>query len=1216
MPPAIIGAVVALGASAAAAYGLIAATTAMVIGALAMAAGSLLTKTPSFSDYTSQSERKQVLRSSSAALTRIYGTAETSGVLFFTEEEEGEEVKEWIHMALAVAGHAVDGCETIYLGDEEIGTFGELVSHELHSDRRTVDPFMLENCPSWKSDMIGVGITWLRVSMKFDAERFPSGLPNIKLVLRGARVYDPRDGLTKHSDNAALVILDYYRTALGVPDSDILWEAFKAAANLCDEEVTNADASTERRYTINGELDVSEAPAKILEAMHEACAGSPTYVAGKHGLLVGAYYGPAVNEIHDHQIIGNVEIVPETAFRDRVNTITGTFIDPGDHYSETDFPAVSVAQWVEEDGGEVSEDLDLRFVCSPYQAQRLANIRLRKKRSGRTIKLPMNFGGFAYRPGSYVRLYIPALGIAGAEFRVAKWEFAVTSGIKLTLQEESAEVWDDAIGQPFERAALTNLPIGGPAAPDNLTYTTEVVGEVVQGVLSWTNAGSQIAYNQVVVSRDGETVFTVQCPGQSCRVNGLAAGDYHAVITAVAVSGAHSIGAGITFAVDVPGVPVRVAVSADNWSITLRPESAPDEAFGTLFEVIWLPDGAAAQNLGIAGYLVHNGLKPDTEYRYQVRAVNAYGKSPWVDVASSTADDPSALLEFLSGEIGAEQLQDVLREQIESLPNLADQVTDGAAKIDRLAVDLDQVADGVNTLEQIVTGSDENLASRFESIKSSAERAASADLAAALTAAEEAKTRREHVGAITEEQKTQASALSAQAEQLETVTAQAGNNQAAIQSEVSARVTAVQSVSSRVDTVQASFNSSLATVRADIKTVSDAQSATASKLDTVQTSLNGSLATVQSDIQAVSTAQSATASKLDTVQTSLNGSLATVQSDIQAVSTAQSATASKVDTVQTTVGQHTSSIQTVQNTAAATDGKLSALWATKASVGGAVAGFGLEVSQTADGVLSSFLIDADVFAVLSRASGDNSKIHPFVVKDGTVYINKAVLDSADINTLVANYISVNTLYGVTITGVTVNGGTITGTNINGGSLNIGNGKATISSAGKATLQDADIIGKVTATSGTLRNLIVEESCDVRGTIYADKITGDVVKPYSIHLDISSISGGMATLTSGVTIPADGKPRQLMLMQSLLQLAFDIGAQTVTAKVTVDGSVVSSFSYSDVGMGINQFLMPPAIVSLSAGASHAVSASLTLASSALDMGSPYMQDPLFILTVSR
>lgn len=156
--------------------------------------------------------------------------------------------------------------------------------------------------------------------------------------------------------------------------------------------------TVEKRYTINGEFDLSENKVSILEGMLAACAGDVTYTAGKHGLLVGAYYGPATEVITESQLAGDIEIMPEVSQAERVNTIKGTFVDPQQGYTEADFPSVSVGEWVTEDGVEISQDMKLRFVTSEFQAQRLADVKLKRTRIARTMNVTLNLSGYRYRP--------------------------------------------------------------------------------------------------------------------------------------------------------------------------------------------------------------------------------------------------------------------------------------------------------------------------------------------------------------------------------------------------------------------------------------------------------------------------------------------------------------------------------------------------------------------------------------------------------------------------------------------------------------------------------------------------------------------------------------------------------------------------------------------------------------------------------------------------
>ncbi|MGM5672174.1 phage tail protein, partial [Enterobacter cloacae] len=294
--PAAIPIIATVAAGAAAANGAYA--IAMAITIAAQVATQMTTKKPSLGSYRDTSERKQVLRAAASPKTVVYGRTVSAGTLFFSEEQPGDQTDgEWLHLAITLAGHPLSGVGTIYLGDDDIGSYPDNATYEVHNDRQTADPFMLKNCPSWKDDMIGKGISWLRVSLKFNAEKFPSGIPNIKVEKTGRKVYDPRTGRTEYSNNLALCVLDYYRNYLKVPDADLNWDQFQEAANICDETVTNGDGTSEKRYTLNGEFDLSENKASILEAMLAAGAAEPTYIAGKHGILVGAYYGPAMEVI-------------------------------------------------------------------------------------------------------------------------------------------------------------------------------------------------------------------------------------------------------------------------------------------------------------------------------------------------------------------------------------------------------------------------------------------------------------------------------------------------------------------------------------------------------------------------------------------------------------------------------------------------------------------------------------------------------------------------------------------------------------------------------------------------------------------------------------------------------------------------------------------------------------------------------------------------------
>ncbi|HHZ8299344.1 TPA: phage tail tip protein J-related protein, partial [Proteus mirabilis] len=666
----------------------------MAAGVAVQVAGSLIfkPKLPSM-NYRDTGERKQMLRSSSAPETVIVGKTVVSGLLFFAEEEAGEQDEnEKITLALALAGHPIEKIGKIWLGDDLIETFGEYTVHEvkhlwlkslkitapvveveLHNDREDADPFMLKNCPSWKEDMIGRGLAWLRVTLTFDQEKFPYGLPNVKCEVWGKHLFDPRTGQTEWSNNGALVILDYYRHYLKVPDTDIDFDSFKQAADLCDEKVSLPEGGFESRYTLNGAYDLNESPSSVLEAMHKCINAEPTFTAGKHGIQIGAYYGPAIKTITESQLIGTVTCTPETGLKDATNAVYGTFIDAEQLYTKTDFTPVIVDEWVKEDGLEIRENIDYRFVTSPYQAQRLARQYLRKKKAGRRVQLTMNLDGYAYRPGEVVLLALPSLGISGLEFRIAEWSFHALDGVALTLEEDGAYLYEDVIGKPFERPPFVSLPTGGVASPINLTFVPLAVSDIVQGTLSWQNVASDVRYNTVNILQNGKVIQSIQVPAERVDINGLARGTYRVEVRATNMAGAMSAPAISDFAIQAPPAPIKVDVTSGMFSLTVSPKQGDSAVLGYTFE-FWFSEEKLADlsenevitktnKVGQGNFWTQENLKAGHTYYFYVRTINSYGKSPFVEASGVCSAQTDLILEELTGQISRDQLaQDLLGE--------------------------------------------------------------------------------------------------------------------------------------------------------------------------------------------------------------------------------------------------------------------------------------------------------------------------------------------------------------------------------------------------------------------------------------------------------------------------------------------------------------------------------------------------------------------------
>ncbi|MDV9031382.1 phage tail protein, partial [Pseudomonas sp. RAC1] len=613
----------------------------------------------------------QTVRSSKAPARFILGKVSTGGVLVWAQEEAGAQRDgEWLHLVYVLCEGAVDALEEIYLGEEVINTYGTDASYELVVNPTQVNAFLKANCPDWKDSQIGRGLSFVRLSLRYNAEKFPSGIPDARFVVRGRNdLYDPRTGMSGYSENTALHILWFLRNRCNVPDDEIVFETFASGANVCDESVGNADGTVSPRYRSSCVIGADEQRTNVLQKLEAACGGKVIRVGGRWMFQAGAYYGPWDFEITEDMVIGTITGSTEPTNDAAINTIRGTFIDKTQSWTETDYPEVSVASWVVADGGESAETLTFSYITDPYQAQRLANIELRRRRAGGVINVPLNLLGYNCRPGRVVRANLPSLNILG-EFIVTNWSMGTSEGCTASLQVYDPAIYDDAVGQPYNPIGFISLPAGGLGSPTGLTWVADDTAEVTQGVLSWSAPTGIVSGYAITVRQAGAAVQALQVPETTLQVPlaGLTAGNYTMSVAALGPQ-ARSGEATITVNVDGPPVPEGCIVQTSLDTITLTPTNNQHRLNGGTYEYFYTRDGTApvgqAEYLGQGLTFTHTGLAFFANYFYFIRARNAYGVSGYLKVPVATSNDVTTFLKGLAGKIEKSELGQNLLKEIE-----------------------------------------------------------------------------------------------------------------------------------------------------------------------------------------------------------------------------------------------------------------------------------------------------------------------------------------------------------------------------------------------------------------------------------------------------------------------------------------------------------------------------------------------------------------------
>jgi len=197
--------------------------------------------------------RTTMVRTAAEPQELVYGQALKSGV-FYPITEAGTN-REYIYFALVVAGHEVEELGDVYFNDEVVPLDGSGNAIGTYAGYARVRKFLgvgagerdtdwESEIPSyWTSNHLGKSIARLHIRLKWSAEKFPTGIPNVKVMVKGKKVYDPRTETTAWSANAALCTADYIMDAKfgrGVPLSRIIIQDLIEAANICDEDVVLA----------------------------------------------------------------------------------------------------------------------------------------------------------------------------------------------------------------------------------------------------------------------------------------------------------------------------------------------------------------------------------------------------------------------------------------------------------------------------------------------------------------------------------------------------------------------------------------------------------------------------------------------------------------------------------------------------------------------------------------------------------------------------------------------------------------------------------------------------------------------------------------------------------------------------------------------------------------------------------------------------------------
>ena len=460
-------------------------------------------------------------QSNDASIPVIYGTRLVGGTRVFMETSGTDNT--YLYMAIVLSEGEINGITEIRLDDKvvtfassladntavEVGSSdsnfyknsASLIRLEPHfgSDGQSASS-LLSTLSSWGSNHKLSGLAYLAIRFTWNQDAF-TGLPKVQAKVQGKKIVTLNSSLVESSAtfsaNPAFCLLDYLRNeryGKGIATADIDLQSFRDASQVCITQVTPFSGGSDINiFDTNAVLDTSKKVIDNVRDILRGCRGYLPYVQGKYKLVIETT-GSASIALDEDDIIGGYSLSSPTK-NSKYNRVIATFINPDRNFQadQVTFPPTDDsglassdrhANLKSADGGFLLEGkFDFKTITSPYQAEEMAEIILRRSRESLGLSIVAGFNAYQLHIGDIVNITLSSLGFSTKAFRVIQMTFNEDYTITLQLVEHQDSHYTFASKTQVSSTPSTTLP--NPFViqpPASVTLSDEMI-EYADGVV-------------------------------------------------------------------------------------------------------------------------------------------------------------------------------------------------------------------------------------------------------------------------------------------------------------------------------------------------------------------------------------------------------------------------------------------------------------------------------------------------------------------------------------------------------------------------------------------------------------------------------------------------------------------------------------------------------------------------------------------------------------
>ena len=333
----------------------------------------------------------------------------------------------------------------IFLGErllyyyKRYGGTTDLAYHSFHFGTATQlpDSALQDEIKEWEEAMRHTAYSYLQLIYNSEAWR---SIPDFTAVIKGRKLYDPRDGSTIFSRNPALVWLDWLtngRYGLGIPISMIDLQSVKDVATWCDDH----------EFYFDGAITDRKAFMDNFEDIMINFRAFTVYSEGIYYLRVFTDDAPCMTlDENDIQIFPESFKIKQPGIPESPARVTATFADKDQNYTANvaAWPQVPVTQYQEalEKG---AAEKTLIGTNSMPQAKKIAKYGYLCRQFDKSFNTLAHPRCFDLEPGDMIQMTHEFPGWTLKKVRVQDVSYPQQGLVPLTLTDEDPSMYDEAV---------------------------------------------------------------------------------------------------------------------------------------------------------------------------------------------------------------------------------------------------------------------------------------------------------------------------------------------------------------------------------------------------------------------------------------------------------------------------------------------------------------------------------------------------------------------------------------------------------------------------------------------------------------------------------------------------------------------------------------------------------------------------------------------------